>query len=123
VAAGQEGGAGGDFNLRAHGFDETVADEDGSVVEGGIRGRNADAGVLNGERAVAEPERRMRCVAGENLKSPENTASHHKEKKYEENETKDPAVHGDLTHSQHIRRERAAGSSHIGAFDGQALGQ
>jgi hypothetical protein len=111
------------LRLRAHGFNEAVADEDGSVVDGGIGGRNVDARVLKDERAVAEPERRMRCVAGKDFKSPENAAGHHKEKKHEENETKDPAVHDDLTHSKHIRRERAPSSSHIGAFDGLALGQ
>jgi hypothetical protein len=67
--------------------------------------------VLKSKRAVAEPERRMRCVAGKNLKAPENAAGHNKEKKYEENETKDPAAHGNLTHSQDIRRENTDGSS------------
>jgi len=79
--------------------------------------------VLKDERAVPEPERRMRCVAGKNLKNPENAAGRHKEKKHEENETKHPAAHGDLTLCKDIRMEWTGGSSHNDKFDGPGLGQ
>ena len=72
-------GVGGNGDLVADCRDEAVADQHGAVIDGRIGGRDVDPGVLDGQSALGELERRMRSVAGIELNEPDSGAGNDKE--------------------------------------------
>ncbi len=88
---GTTGGVGRDCNLLADCRDQAVADQDGSVVDGRIGGRNVDAGVFNGQRALGQLQRRVRPVAGIDLHEPDSGAGNAQNHKNSDKKTKQPS--------------------------------
>ena len=69
----------------------SIANQDGSVVNGGIGGRYVDARMLDGQRALRQLQRRMRSVARIELHEPDGSAGQYKNNQHQYKKTKDPA--------------------------------
>jgi hypothetical protein len=93
VVAWDDGGVCGNCDLAADRRDETIMNQNRTVIDGRSGGRDIDLCMFDGQSAAGKFEWGMRPMAGVELNQPDSGAGNDKENQYRRKKTKQPPAH------------------------------